>query len=62
MYSTTASNTTLSQNRISEYTRSSCHSNMYHVHNNGTNVTASKAYYQSRIEGTLADFDKQFGS
>ncbi|KAF4774985.1 hypothetical protein HER10_EVM0005439 [Colletotrichum scovillei] len=61
-HSTPESNGALFAHRISAYSQSSGHSNMHHVHNQGTDATASKAYHETRMAGTLADFEKQFGS
>ncbi|KAK1479148.1 hypothetical protein CTAM01_14803 [Colletotrichum tamarilloi] len=60
VHSNSESDNTLSQHRISEYVKSSSHSNMYHIHNNGTNANAREVYHQSRTAQTLADFVEHF--
>ncbi|OHF04153.1 hypothetical protein CORC01_00492 [Colletotrichum orchidophilum] len=61
-HSTAESNNAVSQRRISDYEKSSGHSNMYHIHNHDASAKASKAYHQKRMAQTLTDFDERFGS
>ncbi|KAK1493503.1 hypothetical protein CABS01_11672 [Colletotrichum abscissum] len=60
--SNTDMNHTLSKQRIADYTKSTSHSNMHHIHNNGTSAETSKAYHRNKMAQALAHFDKQFRS